>query len=84
MNDEYINANLHNGDVISGIGLLNSHTIPQDNESSNSNDMNISVENGDVVGDYCYMNSSNWSESKNHNSIDYILKKEMKFLTTYI
>ena len=35
MNDDYridtdINKTLHNGDLISGIGLLNSHTLPQD------------------------------------------------------
>ena len=32
--------------------------------------MNMSVEKGDVNGDYCYMNSSTGYESKNHNDID--------------
>ena len=27
-----MNNNLHNGDVSSGIGLRNRHTLPQDNE----------------------------------------------------
>ena len=31
-NDTDMNTNLYNGDMISGIGLLNSHTFPQDNE----------------------------------------------------
>ena len=30
-NDTDMNDNLQNGDVSSGIGLLNSHTHPQDN-----------------------------------------------------
>ena len=30
-NDTDMNANIKNGDVISGIGLLNSHSIPKDN-----------------------------------------------------
>ena len=38
-----INANSHNGDVISGIGLINSHSIPKFNESRNLNDMNCGV-----------------------------------------
>ena len=33
--------------------------------------MNMIVENGDVNGDYCYMNIYNGYESKNDNSIDY-------------
>ena len=57
-NDTYINDTLQNIDVSSGIGLLNGHTIPQDNESSNFNEMNMSVDNGDVNGAYCYINSS--------------------------
>ena len=32
--------------------------------------MNISVENGDVNGGYCYTNISIGSESKNNNSIN--------------
>ena len=63
-----MNSNLHHGDVISEIGLLNSHTLPQYNKSSNSNYMNMSVGNVDVNGDYCYMNISTGYESKNRNS----------------
>ena len=72
MNDTDMNDNLQNGYMSSGIGLLNSHTLPQDNESINLNDMNMSVENGN----YCYMNSSIISESKNHNSIDNTKKRD--------
>ena len=54
----YMNDTLHNGDLSSGIGLLNRHTLPQYNESSNFNEINISVDNGGVNGDYFYMNSS--------------------------
>ena len=42
-NDRYdteMNYNLQNGDVSSGIGLTNSHTLPQCNKLSNLNDMN--------------------------------------------
>ena len=67
--DTYLNANLQNLDVSSRIGLLNIHTLPQDNESSNLNEINMGVENGDVNGGYCYINSSTGSESNNHNSI---------------
>ena len=88
MNDNYridtdMNETLKNGYVSSGIGLLNSHTLYQDNESSKPNGMNISVENGDANGDYCYMNSSTIYVTKNQNSIDYT-KKNMKFTPTYI
>ena len=53
MNDTDMNDNLQNGYMSSGIGLLNSHTLPQDNESSKLNKNNMSFENGD----YFYMNS---------------------------
>ena len=75
-NDTYINDNSHNKDVSSGIGLLNSHTLPQDNESSNLNETNMRVDNGDVNGDYCYMNIYTGYESKNSNSIDYTNKRD--------
>ena len=39
------------------IGLINSHTLPKYNESSNFNDLNMGVENGDVNGGNYYMNS---------------------------
>ena len=39
------------------IGLLNRHpTPPQDNESIDLNDVNMSVDNGELNGYYCYMN----------------------------
>ena len=56
-NDTYIIYTLQNGDLISGIGLLNSNTLPQDNESSNLNDINISDDNDDVNDNYCYISS---------------------------
>ena len=65
-----MNENLYNGDEISGIVLLNIHLLPQANKSSKINEMNMSVDNGDVNGDYFYMNSSTGSVIKNHNSID--------------
>ena len=74
---------LYNGDVSSGIGLLNRHTLPQDNKSSKLNEMNMSYENGDVNDNYCYINSYTGSVINNNNSIDYT-KKKMKFLPTYI
>ena len=70
--DTDMNANLQNGDVSSGISLLNSHTLTQCNKSINLNDMNMSVENGDVYG----VNSSTGSESKNHNCIYYTNKSD--------
>ena len=48
--DTYMNDNLQNGYVSSGIGSLNIHTLPQYNKSSNLNEMNVGVENGDVNG----------------------------------
>ena len=77
-NDTYMNDTVQNGDVSSGIGLINIHTLPQDSELSTLNEVNMSVENGDINGDYFYMNGSTGSESKNHDSIDYKNKK-MKF-----
>ena len=62
MDDMDMNANLNNGDVSSGIGLPNRHTLLQYNEPSNLNDMNMGVENGDVNGGHCYMNSPTGSE----------------------
>ena len=51
--DTDMNDNLHNGDVSSIIGLLNSHTLPQANKSSKLNEINMSVGNGDVDVNYC-------------------------------
>ena len=39
--------------------------------------MNISVDNGDVNGDHCYMNSSTLSKSKNQDSINYTNKRDV-------
>ena len=58
----------------SGIGLLNSHTLSQFNESSHLNKMNMGVENFDVNGGNCYMNIITVFEANNHNSI-YSTKK---------
>ena len=62
--DTYMKVTLQNGDMSSGIGLLNIHTIPQANKASKLNEMNMGVDNGDVIGDYCYMNSSTGSVNK--------------------
>ena len=69
-----MNETLHNGYESSVIGLLYSHTIPQYKQSMNLNEMNMSVENGDVNGDYCYINSSTGCVIKNHNIIHYTNK----------
>ena len=61
-NNMDINVTLQNGDVISGIGLLNRHTPHKDNDSSNFNDMNMGAKRFHVNGGYCYMNSSTGSE----------------------
>ena len=74
--DTDMNETLHNGYVSSGIGLLNSHTLPQDNESSKLDDMNVSVGNSDINGDYFYMNTSTGYVINNHNSIDYTKKRD--------
>ena len=59
-----MNANLQNGHVSSEIGLPIRHTLPQYNESSNLDEMNMSIENGDINGGYFYMNSSTGSIKK--------------------
>ena len=48
------------------------------------NEMYMSVDNGDINYDYCYMNSSNGSKSKNHNSIDYTNKRDEISTTRYL
>ena len=72
--DMDMNGNLQNGGMSRGIGRINNHTLPQYNESSNLNEMNWGVENGDISGVHCYMNSYTLSEAKNHKSI-YSTKK---------
>ena len=57
-----IHETLQNGDACSEIGLLNCHTVPQDNKSSKLDDMNMCVKNGDVNGEYCYINISTGSD----------------------
>ena len=44
----------------------------------------MSVENGDNNGDFCYVNSSTGSESKNHNSIYYNNKRDGIFTNIYL
>ena len=69
-----MNDTLQNGDVIIIIVFLNNHTLSQDIQPRNLNDMDISVDKGCFNGDYFYMNSSTVSVIKNHNSIDYTKK----------
>ena len=81
--DSDMNKTLQNGDVSSGIGLLNSHNLPQDKKSSKLNKINMSVENGYINGDYCYMNSSTRSDI--NITISLVIQiKEIKFLPTNI
>ena len=47
----------NNGDVSSGNGFINRHTISQCNYSSNFKYMDGDIENGDVSGGHGYMNS---------------------------
>ena len=68
--DMDINSNWNNRDMSIGIGVLNSHNLHQYNKSSNLNEMNMGVENGDANSGHFYMNSANGSESKNQKSID--------------
>ena len=59
-NDRYdmeMNYNLQNGDVSSGIGLTNRHTLPQCNKSIRLNEMNWGSKNSYFSGGPCYMNS---------------------------
>ena len=74
--DTDMNATLWNGDVISGIGLTNIPNPPQDKKSSKLNKMNMSVDNGDVNSDYCYMNGYTGSVINNHNYIYYTKKRD--------
>ena len=46
--------------------------------------MNMSLENVDVNGNYCYINNSTASESKNHNYIDYKKKINEMFTNIYL
>ena len=70
--------------MISGIGLLNSHTLPQENKLSKLNVMNMSVENGDVNDDYCDMNRFTGSHIKNHNSVHYTNKRDETSTNRYL
>ena len=82
--DTYTDETLQNGDVSSVIGLLNIHTLPQGNESSKLNEMNMSVDNGDVNGDYCYMNIYTRYFISNHNTIDYEKKRYEIYTHRYL
>ena len=79
-----MNETLQNGDVGSGIGLLNSHTIPQHKKSSKLNKINISVINSDINADYCYMNTYTGSVIINHNYIYYSKKRYEIYTTIYL
>ena len=71
-----MNYTLHNVDVSSVIGLLNRNNLPQAKKSIKVNEMNMSVENGDVNVGYCYINSSTGYFIRNHHSIDYKNKRD--------
>ena len=75
-----MNETLKNGCVSTGIGLINSHTLPQDKESSKLNEINTSVDNSDVNFYYCFNNSSTGYIINNHNSI-YCKNKRNKIST---
>ena len=83
-NDTDKNTTLDHLDVSSEISLLNIHALTQHNDSSNMNEMNISVENSDVNGDCYYMNFSTVSESNNHNTIDYKKKRDEIFTNRHL
>ena len=74
--DMDMNDNLKDGDVSSGIGLINSHTIPQCNKYFNLNGMNWGFKNGDVSGGHYYMNNHTVPEAKNKKSIDSTKKSD--------
>ena len=69
--DMKMNTKFQNGDVSSGIGLINRHTITKFKGLIKLNDMNRVVKNGDVGGGNCYMNTHTISEAKEQNVIDY-------------
>ena len=46
--------------------------------------MNISVDNGDVNGDFFYMNSSTGYVINNHDYIDYTKKRYEIYAKTYL
>ena len=79
--DTDMDETLKNVDVSSVIGLINSHTPPQDNESSRLNEINIRVDNGDVNDDYFNMNGYTGYGIKTRIPL-IIQRKEMKFLPT--
>ena len=64
-----MNDDLQNGCVSSGIGLINSHTLPQCNKWSNSTEINWGVKNINISGGHSYTNSHTPSEAKNHSSV---------------
>ena len=72
--DMDVNSNLQNGDNNCEIGLINIHTLPQCNKSSNLNETNWGFKNSDVSGGHCYVNSHTASEANNNKSI-YSTKK---------
>ena len=79
-----INANLQSVDVSSVMCLLNIHTLPQYNESSPLNEININAINGDFNVGYCYRNSSTEYEWKNQNSIYYTNKGDESSTNRYL
>ena len=53
-------------------------------KSSKLSKMNISVDNGDVNGDYFYMSISTWSVINNHNSIGYTNNRDEVSTNRYL
>ena len=82
--DTNMNNHLQNGYVISGIGLLNGHILPQNNESSKLNEKNISVDNGDINCEYCCINSYTVSVINNHNLVYYTSKRDQFSTNKYL
>ena len=69
-----MNETLKNVDVTSLIGLVTCHNLSQANKSRKPNETNMSVKDGDVNTDYCYINGSSVSAINNHNFIGYTKK----------
>ena len=57
-------------------GFINSHALSQYNESSSFNDMDRDVENVDVSGGHCFMNSNTLYEANKLCSLCYIKKRD--------
>ena len=72
---------LQNGDMSSGIGLINSHTLSQFNEFCNLNETNWGVKNGDVSVGNCCINSHTIYKAINNNYTDSTNNRDERFPT---